>query len=55
MKTKIILLLSAVALLTLSFTFVSVKTADKKELQNNITSSATSAPIGGLYVDEVVE
>ena len=54
MKTKIILLLAGVAVVTLSFTFAQVQ----KPLHNETVNSTTerhSEPAGGLFADEVVE
>lgn len=53
MKTKIILLIGSVALITLSFTFVSVNEPLANDTPN--TASTASAPVGGLYADEVTE
>lgn len=54
MKTKITLLIGAVALVTLSFTFANV---DKRAVKSPTeqTHSNHSAPIGGLIADEVVK
>ena len=54
MKTKIILLIGAVALVTLSFTFASVNKPLNKETKN-ITNINVSEPVGGLFADEVAE
>jgi hypothetical protein len=53
MKTKIMLLLGSVALITLSFTFATVK----KPIETETTTVKVihSEPIGGLFADEVVE
>ena len=54
MKTKIILLFGAIGLITLSFTF----TADNKTSANGTTETykaSDSAPVGGLFADDVVE
>lgn len=53
MKTKITLLIGAVALVTLSFTFANVETPINKDSQNN-TSTSVATPIGGIVADEVV-
>lgn len=54
MKTKITLLIGAVALVTLSFTFANV---DKHAVKSptELTHSNHSAPVGGLIADEVVK
>lgn len=50
MKTKAILLIAATALVTLSFTFASIKkSTDKKQMQ---TTQNTSAPIGGFASED---
>lgn len=54
MKTKIILLLSAVALVTLSFTFSVVNAPVTKEVQN-IGNSNGSEPVGGFVADQIVK
>jgi hypothetical protein len=58
MKTKTIILLGSVALVTLSFTFVTVK---KDEAKNPVTpvavhqQSTSSEPIGGFAADTMVK
>jgi hypothetical protein len=52
MKTKAILLFGAVALVTLSFTFVGGKEPAKIN-KNVTTSSNVSEPVGGLFADVV--
>jgi hypothetical protein len=54
MKTRITLLIAAVALVTLSFTFASVENPATKE-SNKSTSASVSEPVGGLVVDQVAE
>jgi hypothetical protein len=54
MKTKIILLIGAVALVTLSFTF-GVSESPSKHVHQNVTVSADSAPVGGFIADEIVK
>ena len=54
MKTKITLLIGAVALVTLSFTFTSIKPSQDKS-SKDVVRSNTSAPAGGIMVDEVVQ
>jgi hypothetical protein len=54
MKTKITVLIGAVALVTLSFTFSSNDSASKKSEQK-MTSSSDTAPIGGFIADEIVK
>lgn len=52
MKTKITLLIGTVALVTLSFTFASVKKPlDKSTLKQS--SITVSEPVGGLIADQV--
>ncbi len=52
MKTKIILLISAVALVTLSFTFAGIQAPSQKAVEKaNLTSN--SEPVGGFMGDEV--
>lgn len=54
MKTKISVLVAAVAILTLSFTFVNEQTspADENKVSRN---SAASTPVGGFLADDVVK
>lgn len=52
MKTKIMLLIGGVAILTLSFTFANVEPSKNKPEQR-VTHS--SSQIGGLVSDEVVK
>jgi hypothetical protein len=52
MKTKITLLIGAVALVTLSFTFANVEKTARKDTQIHPTTSV-STPVGGLVSDEV--
>ena len=54
MKTKITLLIGAVALVTLSFTFANVNKPIAKDM-NPSTAMDHSEPVGGLFADEVVE
>lgn len=54
MKTKITLLIGAVALVTLSFTFATVdETSAKAPIEQSNSNSA--GPVGGLIADEVVK
>ena len=56
MKTRIVLLLVVVAVITLSFTFAGVNKPLNSEISNNkAVSTATTEPIGGLFADQVVE
>lgn len=55
MKTKITLLIAAVALVTLSFTFSNVNKPLNKEATQNTSSASVSEPVGGLFVDTVVK
>lgn len=54
MKTKIILFVAGVALVTLSFTFANVQKPLHKEIVNSTTVSHLE-PVGGLFADEVVK
>lgn len=54
MKTKIILFVAGVALVTLSFTFANVQKPSHKETVNS-TMVSHSEPVGGLFADEVVK
>lgn len=54
MKTKITLLIGAVALVTLSFTFASVENPSKKA-DYELRTPGDSAPVGGLIADEIVK
>lgn len=54
MKTKIILLIGAVALVTLSFTFASIDAPLNKDAQK-MTSTTVSEPVGGFIADEVAK
>jgi hypothetical protein len=53
MKTKIILLIGAVALVTLSFTFSNVEKPIKSSVHVSLTNAST--PVGGIIADEVVK
>jgi hypothetical protein len=53
MKTKILLFIGAVALVTLSFTFASVETPKQQKATHD--SANASSQIGGLVSDEVVK
>lgn len=53
MKTKITLLIGAVALVTLSFTFATVDNVAEKKIDAIVASDA-NAPIGGIMADEIV-
>lgn len=52
MKTRVVLLLIAVALATFSFTFVTVEKTSQK-LNNVIEPSANNSQVGGLISDTV--
>jgi hypothetical protein len=47
MKTRVVILLAVSAIVTLSFTFASVKESDKKQVSST-TERAADAPVGGL-------
>ena len=53
MKTKITFLIASIALVTLSFTFASVKEPKLDETPARVIDN--SAPVGGLYADDVVD
>lgn len=53
MKTKIFIALITVALVTLSFTFVSVNNSKSTELATQPVTDA--GPVGGIFADEVIE
>lgn len=53
MKTRIIFLIAAVALVTLSFTFASVQMPESDQIATQVVDH--SAPVGGLYADEVLD
>lgn len=53
MKTKIILLIGSVALVTLSFTFATVQAPP--DPSNDLTAAHESSQVGGLISDEVVK
>lgn len=53
MKTKITLLISAVALVTLSFTFANIDSPAPKTPEK--VAATASEPIGGFMADDVVE
>lgn len=53
MKTKIMLLIGGVALVTLSFTF-GVNDSPSKQVHQN-TNATDSAPVGGFIADEIVK
>ncbi|MEX1240727.1 MAG: hypothetical protein WEB30_13460 [Cyclobacteriaceae bacterium] len=55
MKTKIILFVLGVAVVTLSFTFATADKAVNKEKMRNSAATGHSEPVGGLYADQVVE
>ena len=52
MKTKILIFVAVTAIVTLSFTFTSVKTESKKVSPHSSTSSNGNAPVGGFSFDE---
>lgn len=54
MKTKISLLIAAVALFTFSFTFVKVEKTAKSSVKE-VANLSVPAPAGGLISDEVVK
>lgn len=53
MKTKITLLIGAVALVTLSFTFASVDQPVQRT--EAVAQGNFAAPVGGMIADEVVK
>jgi hypothetical protein len=54
MKTRILVLLAITAIVTLSFTFVTVR-ANKTEAKPETTSvAAETAPIGGFAMEEAL-
>lgn len=53
MKTKISLLIGAVAIVTLSFTFVNNSSPTKELVEQ--TNTSNSAPVGGFVSDEIVK
>ena len=53
MKTKLTLLLGTIAVVSLSFTFVSVDSKDQP-VSKPSNQTDTSAPIGGIISDEVI-
>ena len=53
MKTKIFFLMIAVALVTLSFTFVSVSNAPQKSTPVTSSVGTTTEPVGGIFADQV--
>lgn len=55
MKTKIILLIGAAALVTLSFTFANVDTSKNPKPVETVATSHLIAPVGGILSDEVVK
>lgn len=54
MKTKLTLIIGAVALVTLSFTFSSVD-SPKNQKHPNLTTNHVETPVGGIVSDEVVK
>ena len=50
MKTKLLILVAACAVITLSFTFTSVKKSENKVTEH--TSSNDSAPAGGFASED---
>ncbi len=52
MKTKISILIAAVALVTLSFTFVSVE-QPVNNTDQQASSTAIPSPVGGIILEEV--
>lgn len=55
MKTKITLLIGAVALITLSFTFASVDTPKASNTHHDLAKIQNDQPVGGIISDEVVK
>lgn len=53
MKTKLTLLLGAVAIITLSFTVSNSETPLKEE--QNMSTAISSAPVGGFVADEMIK
>lgn len=53
MKTKALLLVGAVALVTLSFTFVSATNSKANKVKSS-SAAQQEAPVGGLGAEEVV-
>jgi hypothetical protein len=53
MKTRITLLIGAVALITLSFTFANVDTSKEYQVNESANLELT-APVGGIIADEVI-
>lgn len=53
MKTKVILFLGAIALVTLSFTFAGVNKPAKAPVMKSTTETTSAQPAGGLYADVV--
>jgi hypothetical protein len=51
MKTKVIILLAATALVTLSFTFASVK---KNEVKETVPAKNQSEQAGGLVIEDKI-
>ncbi len=49
MKTKVIVLIAVSAIVTLSFTFASVKNSNKKEIS---TAKSVDAPAGGFATED---
>jgi hypothetical protein len=58
MKTKTIILLGCVALVTLSFTFATVKKDEPKHSAGSVTAhqpSTSSEPLGGFAAETLVK
>ena len=56
MKTKVILCILAVAVVTLSFTFASVnRPLETKSVNTSTAATVASQPVGGLYADDEVK
>jgi hypothetical protein len=53
MKTKVILFIGAVALVTLSFTFAGVRQPTNQLKEANSATVTNVEPVGGLYADVV--
>lgn len=54
MKTKIILLLAISAITTLSFTFASIHSGDKKQTEVSAVKNNPSEPVGGFMAEDEI-
>jgi hypothetical protein len=52
MKAKLLTLIAVTAVVTLSFTYASVKEAPKKSKGQTTTGSNVNEPVGGFALDE---